>query len=112
LGFPSDIVSVGANTDWRDFNLGADFQWFSTFDSVMLDASDTAVMFNHYRSQPEPALNLRIAERIHKGEAEVFLSARNILALGRAYSSLTVIPNTWAQPIGATFMLGLRLPTR
>jgi hypothetical protein len=111
-GFPSDIVSVGANAEWRGLSLAADFHWFSTFDSVFLNTTDTAVMFNHCKSQSEPALNLRIAERILKGEAEVFLSARNVLAMARSYDSLTVIPNTWAEPIGTTFMLGVRIPIR
>jgi outer membrane receptor protein involved in Fe transport len=111
-GFPSEVVSVGANGSWASFTCNVDFHWFSSFDSVQLDVTDAAVMFNRYRSQPEPALNLRVGERILNGQAEVFLSARNVLAMVRDYNSLTVLPNTWAQPIGATFMLGVRLPTR
>lgn len=111
MGFPSNIITVGADAMWRDYRFDVDFHWYSSFESADLDVSETILKFNYRRSQSEPLLNLRVAQRILNGDAEVFLSARNIISLGHRYDSLAVIPGTWANPIGATFLLGIRIPT-
>jgi len=110
-GYPAHILTVGGDATWREFSFNVDFHWFSSFDSTTLNISDTTLMFNTRRSLSEPMLNLRVGHRVSDRGIEIFLSARNILAMARDYNSLAVVPSTWANPIGAIFLLGLRMPT-
>jgi outer membrane receptor protein involved in Fe transport len=112
FGFPSHVLSLGFDTTWRDYRVDANFHWFSRFEEGTYNLSGTSVSLDQYRSNVEPMLNLSLARRLADRGAEVFLSARNVLALGRNIDQLAVVPSAQVNPIGATFILGLRLPTQ
>ena len=111
-GFPSHVLSLGFDTNWRDYRFAANFHWFSHFVEGTYNLSDASVSLDQYQSHVEPMLNLRLARKLADLGAEVFLSARNVLALGRNIDQLAVVPSAQVNPIGATFILGLRLPTQ
>jgi outer membrane receptor protein involved in Fe transport len=111
-GFPSHVLSLGFDTTWRDYRFDANFHWFSRFVEGTYNLSDTSVSLDQYQSHVEPMLNLRVARKLADLGAEVFLSARNVLSLGRSVDQLSVAPSAQVNPIGATFILGLRLATQ
>jgi len=110
--FPTHLLALGATSRIAGTTLGADFDFASrTTPTLLLPQQNGLALFTHAVPR-QLTLNLRVGHPILDGQAEIFACALNALATVRTRDALRQFPNANVDPIGAIFLVGIRLEAR
>jgi outer membrane receptor protein involved in Fe transport len=107
--FPTHLLSVGGSVRFPDVQVGADFQYISSTRPTLLLPQQDGLVLRQYTVPGQPVLSLRAFRPILGGSAQLFFYAMNVLAPFRDRADLMQHPNANVDPIGATFLVGVKL---